>query len=209
MGAELRHRGPRPAPLQLAKSDPNDPLALDGKTLNGARRKDGTQVHLLSAFLHQQALNLAQIEVGRENQRNPRAQAPAGAPGYPGVMTADAMHSQRESPASGSRPTPSPRIKRASTRTRPWATMIFPPADTQCDKAHGRLETRTIQLSSALNGHLDFPYVGQLFRLTRERIDLPGGKPELEVLYGLTSLSSQPIRNTLNGKPHTRIIISP
>jgi len=38
---------------------------------------------------------------------------------------------------------------------------------------------------------LDFPYVGQLFRLTRERIDLPGGKPELEVLYGLTSLSSQ------------------
>jgi len=87
--------------------------------------------------------------------------------------------------------------------------MIFPPADTQCDKAHGRLETRTIQLSSALNGHLDFPYLGQLFRLTRERIDLPGGKPELEVLYGLTSLSSQPIRNTLNGKPHTRIIISP
>jgi len=39
----------------LRKSDPNDPLALDGKTLNGARRKDGTQVHLLSAFLHQQA----------------------------------------------------------------------------------------------------------------------------------------------------------
>ena len=68
--------------------------------------------------------------------------------------------------------------------------MIFPPTDTQCDKAHGRLQTRTIQLSSALNGHLDFPYVGQLFRLTRERIDLPGGKPELEVLYGLTSLSS-------------------
>src|SRR5579863_8295574 len=49
-----------------------------------------------SAFLHQQALSVAQIEVGRENQRNPPAQAPAGAPGYPGVLIADAMHTQRE-----------------------------------------------------------------------------------------------------------------
>src|SRR5579863_4485103 len=88
--AELRRRGPRPAPLPLAKSDPNDPLALDGKTLNGARWHPGPSALRLPA-----PASVAQIEVGRENQRNPRAQAPVGAPGYPGVVT-DAMHSQRE-----------------------------------------------------------------------------------------------------------------
>src|SRR5579863_1737854 len=94
MGAELRHRGPRPAPLQLAKSDPNDPLALDGKTLNGARRKDGTQVHLLSAFLHQQAsLRSRWEEKTNEIPQLKRLLEPLD---YPGVVTADAMHTQRE-----------------------------------------------------------------------------------------------------------------
>src|SRR5579863_2754083 len=92
-GGCCRAATPRPSTGSSTKSDSNDPLALDGKTLNGARWHQGPS----GAFLHQQALNVAQIEVGRENQRNPRAQAPAGAPGYPGVVTADAMHTQRES----------------------------------------------------------------------------------------------------------------
>jgi len=34
-------------------------IAIDGKTLKGAKRDNGTQVHLLSAFLHNQGKNTA------------------------------------------------------------------------------------------------------------------------------------------------------
>src|SRR5579863_2999023 len=78
-----------PRPSTSTKSDPNDPLALDGKTLKIWHQGP-------SALRLPAPASVAQIEVGRENQRNPRAQAPAGAPGYPGVVTADAMHTQRE-----------------------------------------------------------------------------------------------------------------
>lgn len=41
----------------------DDAIAIDGKTLKGARQENGRQVHLLSAFLHQQGIVLAQLEV--------------------------------------------------------------------------------------------------------------------------------------------------
>ena len=81
----------------LAQSDPNDPLAVDGKTLRGARRKDASQVHLLSAFLHQQGVTVAQIEVGQKTNEIPeikRLLDPLDIAGR--VVTADAMHTQQE-----------------------------------------------------------------------------------------------------------------
>jgi hypothetical protein len=38
-----------------------------------------------------------------------------------------------------------------------------------------------------LNGYLDWPGVGQVFELERVRV-LPGGKAEVEVVHGITSL---------------------
>jgi len=81
----------------LAQCDPNDPLAIDGKTLRGARRKDGSQVHLLSAFLHQQGVTVAQIEVGQKTNEIPEVKHlldPLDIAGR--VVTADAMHTQQE-----------------------------------------------------------------------------------------------------------------
>ena len=40
---------------------------------------------------------------------------------------------------------------------------------------HGRIETRSIWCSAALNGYLDFPSVGQVFRIERETIDKKTG----------------------------------
>jgi hypothetical protein len=51
------------------------------------------------------------------------------------------------------------------------------------------LETRRIQVSTALNDYLKFPYCGQIFRLYRERIMIKTGKVEKETVYGLTSLT--------------------
>lgn len=81
----------------LAHSEPCDPLAVDGKTLRGARRQDGSKVHLLSAFLHQQGVTVAQIEVGEKTNEIPeikRLLNPLSIEGR--VVTADAMHTQQE-----------------------------------------------------------------------------------------------------------------
>jgi len=57
------------------------------------------------------------------------------------------------------------------------------------DKAHGRHETRRIQISTLLNSYLDFPHCGQVLRLERQRIMVKTGKTVREILYGITSLT--------------------
>jgi predicted transposase YbfD/YdcC len=55
-------------------------------------------------------------------------------------------------------------------------------------KAHGRLETRTLDCSTALNDYLTWPDVAQVMRRTCRRCHLRTGKIETEVTYGITSL---------------------
>jgi predicted transposase YbfD/YdcC len=52
---------------------------------------------------------------------------------------------------------------------------------------HGRIETRKIWTTSALNDYLDFPHVGQTFVIERERIEKTTGKRSPDVAYGVTS----------------------
>ena len=56
---------------------------------------------------------------------------------------------------------------------------------------HGRLESRAIWTSTALNDYLDFPHVGQVFVIERQRIDKKTGKASTEVVYGLTDHSPE------------------
>lgn len=55
--------------------------------------------------------------------------------------------------------------------------------------AHGRIETRRIWCSAALNTYLDFPHVGQVFLIGREVIRKNNGKVSTEVAWGMTSRS--------------------
>jgi len=77
------------------------------------------------------------------------------------------------------------------------ATRTFPPSQRKqkeaqeqlartADKGHGRTEYRRLLSTTSLNDYLDWPDVGQVFEL--ERVRLVGGKAEVEVVYGLTSL---------------------
>ena len=52
---------------------------------------------------------------------------------------------------------------------------------------HGRLETRRIWCSTALNAYLDFPHVGQVFLIERESIKKHTGKHSREIALGITS----------------------
>jgi predicted transposase YbfD/YdcC len=53
--------------------------------------------------------------------------------------------------------------------------------------AHGRVESRAIWTTTALNDYLDFPGVGQCFAIERRATDKKTGKVSTETVYGLTS----------------------
>ena len=83
--------------LTSLKSAPQQAIALDGKTLRGARQEKGRQIHLLSAFVHQQGITLAQQQVETKSNEIPAAKPllrPLDLAGK--VVTADAMHTQKE-----------------------------------------------------------------------------------------------------------------
>ena len=78
-------------------SSENDAIAFDGKTVRGARRPDGTQVHLLSAVLHASGVTIAQVEVDAKSNEIPAAAQllePLDLTGR--CVTADALHTQKE-----------------------------------------------------------------------------------------------------------------
>ena len=52
---------------------------------------------------------------------------------------------------------------------------------------HGRIETRKIWITTALNAYLEFPHVGQAFVIERERIEKTTRTRSLELAYGITS----------------------
>lgn len=58
-----------------------------------------------------------------------------------------------------------------------------------CNKGHGRYERRTLATTTWLNAYLDWPQVGQVFRLVRDRV--VKGRTTTEVVYGITSLSRE------------------
>jgi predicted transposase YbfD/YdcC len=52
---------------------------------------------------------------------------------------------------------------------------------------HGREETRRIWVTTELNGHLNFPHVGQAFKVERITLDRKTGEQSQVIAYGITS----------------------
>lgn len=52
---------------------------------------------------------------------------------------------------------------------------------------HGRIETRKIWTTTALNSYLDFPHVAQAFAIERIAINKKTGQSSREMAYGITS----------------------
>ena len=65
-------------------------------------------------------------------------------------------------------------------RKAPDFTQVTPPD-------HGRIETRRIWCSEALNDYLNFPHVAQVFLIEREVLHKKSGKQTREIAVGLTS----------------------
>lgn len=61
------------------------------------------------------------------------------------------------------------------------------PDHSTLDSEHGRIETRTIWVTNILNGYLNFPHVGQAFKIQRITINKKTGEQRHDVVYGITS----------------------
>jgi hypothetical protein len=77
---------------------------------------------------------------------------------------------------------------------------------TACE--HGRIQTRRIWCSTALNAYLDFPHVAQVFLIERECIKKKTGEHSREIALGITSRTAQeaaPQRLLALNRGHWRI----
>jgi predicted transposase YbfD/YdcC len=202
-----RRGGPPPASVRgyraqraarQAKSLARDRLraiAVDGKTCRGARRADGTRVHLLGAAEHGGHL-LDHLEVGvkhNETSHFTELLAPLDLDGA--VVTFDALHTVRANLAwlAGEKKAQyiavvkqNQPLLHARIRALPWRQV--PAGSITRDTGHGRTETRT--LKAAHVSFLDFPHARQAIKITRRRQDTSTGKISRETVYAVTSLTS-------------------
>ncbi|HEU5386307.1 MAG TPA: ISAs1 family transposase [Streptosporangiaceae bacterium] len=170
-------------------------VAVDGKTCRGARRADGTRVHLLGAAGHGGGL-LDHLEVGVKHNETSHFREllePLDLAGA--VVTADALHTVRANLdwlVTGKKAHYIAVVKQnqpllhAQVRALPWRQV--PGGATARERGHGRAETRTIK-AAHVSG-LDFPHARQAIKITRWRQDTSAGKTTRQAVYAVTSLTS-------------------
>ena len=170
-------------------------VAVDGKTLRGAKGDDGRQVHLLAAMDHATRTVLAQRHVNG---------APGEVPGFQplladlelagAVVTADALHTHADAAAflvtgkqahylfcvKANQPTLLDRCERLA-----WHHV--PVLDRTRDRAHGRVELRTLKAVTV--NHFGFPHAAQVIQVTRKTRDLGTRRWRTVVVYAITSLT--------------------
>src|SRR4051812_20607369 len=174
-------------------------IAIDGKTLRGARTANGRQVHLLSALDTTTGIVLAQVTVDTKSNEitsfAPLLDAVEQVLGsLAGVLfIADALHTQTGHAdevtarhahllvqVKGNQPTLFKQLKRL-----PWAQIAV--GDRTRDRGHGRRETRTLKaVTVATPGGIGFPHAEQAVRVTRTRI--VAGRTSRETAYLTVSL---------------------
>jgi predicted transposase YbfD/YdcC len=170
-------------------------VAVDGKTSRGARRGDGTRVHLLGVAEHGGRL-LDHVEVDAKHNETSHFAELLGSLDLDGaVVTFDALHTVRANldwlvsqknaqyiaVVKHNQP-----LLHAQVRALPWRQV--PVGSVTRGRGHGRAETRT--LKAAHVGGLDFPHARQAIKITRWRQEIAAGRVSRETVYAVTSLTS-------------------
>ena len=178
-------------------------VAIDGKTLRGARKQAAELTQLLSAFSQRLGLTLSQRAVA--SQTNEIGQMPdllADLRLKGCVFTMDALHTQRQTAQTiVEREGDYVMILKANQTTMYQdLEVLFSEGDvaaliadqaTTLNKGHGRIERRRLQTSTAMNDFLDWPGLNQVFRIERYRTATKTGQTQHEASFGLTSLTTQ------------------
>jgi predicted transposase YbfD/YdcC len=203
-GVTRREREQRRAARAAARPGPAGLLpqaAGDGKTVRGAVRPDGSQVHLLSIFDVATGTVRAQREVDAKTNEIPElAPAVAHLDLTGAVVTLDALHTQAETARhlaadkkahylmiiKGNQPT------LLATAARALAGPDEDFADTtwtEENTGHGRRERRSIRAAPA--GGIDWPHAAQVFRIRRDSGPTHGPWTHKEIAHGITSLPAE------------------
>jgi predicted transposase YbfD/YdcC len=190
---QRRAARPRPEPPGLGEQ-----AAADGKTVRGAVRPGGSQVHLLSVFDVRTGRVRAQREVDAKTNEIPElAPAIACLDLIGTVVTLDALHTQAETArhlvedkhahylmiVKGNQPSLLAAVARA---------LAGPDADfadaswAEEGKGHGRREKRSIRTAPAAG--IAWPHAAQVMRIRRDAGPTRGPWEHKEIAYGITSL---------------------
>ena len=185
-------------------------LSIDGKTLRGtipAGAKQG--VHLMAAYLPQQGIVLAQVEVGLKTNEITAAPKLLKMVDLRGVVvTGDAMQAQKELSVQVVRDGGDFLwlVKANQKNLLGEIEQLFEPLDWGTDfsplpleiqshfeytRDHARVEKRTIWASSELASYTYWPHLAQVFKLEREWLDKGSAEVKNEVRYGITSLPGE------------------
>ncbi|HRI93949.1 MAG TPA: ISAs1 family transposase [Accumulibacter sp.] len=182
-------------------------VALDGKKLRRIAAAEGDQgTWLVAVFAPQSGVVLQQVRVAHRSNEIPAAlEAVKGLDLRGKVVTADALHTQRELSAyitgagghyvwvaKGNQPNLARDIAQvfAPEVLLPGTSAVITDLASAhtLEKGHGRIERRAITTSRI--GAEDYPWPGiqQVFKLTRSTQLLASGETRSEIVYGLTSL---------------------
>jgi len=177
-----------------------DAVAVDGKTLRGSGNGSAQRPrHLLAALDHRTGQTVGQIGIGQKTNEIPKLPdllKPLDLTNV--VVTIDALHTQVVTATylveeKGAHYVMEVKKNQPNLYEALEAVGLddySAPAITH-DKGHGRIERRAVRTSTLLNSYVDWPYLGQIFRIDRHVTDLDGSQPRDEVAFGITDLTPE------------------
>jgi predicted transposase YbfD/YdcC len=187
-------------------------VARDGKVLRGTLNEKQEGVYLLAAYLPGEGIVLMEVaSQGKGQEIEAAPQVLKSIDLRDKVVMGDALHTQRAVSiqiveaggeyvwfVKGNQPQLEEDLRLwLGPDPDPIPGQAYPPKDfetIQCvNKGHGRIEQRTLTVSSQLKDCLDWPYLEQVFKLERRFISTKTGEVEQQVVYGITSLARQEI----------------
>lgn len=170
-------------------------IALDGKTVRGARTADRVAPHLVAALDHHTGAVLGQLAVAAKSNEIPAVRTLLASFDLAGaVVTVDAMHTQTDTAqliveaggdyvftVKGNQPK-----LHATCKRLPWRDVG---AHSVTTRGHGRRVTRTIKVVTA-PAWIDFHGAAQVAQV--RRTVTRAGKKTVEVVYLVTSADAPP-----------------
>jgi len=187
-------------------------VAIDGKVLRGTLDETQKGTYLLAAYLPSEGIVLMEVAVeGKGCEIPAAAKLLKSIDLRDKIIMGDALHTQRAISlqivvsggdyiwfAKGNQPQIEEDIRLwFEPDIQPIPGIGCPPKDFETvqktNKGHGRLETRTLTVSSQLQDFLDWPYLAQVFQLKRRTVFLKTGQIQEQVVYGFTSLAREKI----------------
>jgi predicted transposase YbfD/YdcC len=187
-------------------------VAMDGKVLRGTLNEKQEGVYLLAAYLPGEGIVLMEVAIqGKGQELEAAPQVLKSIDLRDKVVMGDALHTQRAVSiqiveaggeyvwfVKGNQPQLQEDLRLwFGPDPDPIPGQTYPAKDFETaqwvNKGHGRIEQRTLTVSSQLKDFLDWPYQEQVFKLQRRFTSTKTGKVEEQVVYGITSLAREEV----------------